>query len=372
MPRIDPYLFERQFAAFEAFVEGESGAPLVSFASNQYTEDQEGYKYKIHGEARKSLSFSKWTRASIGKGAIITATISAIEIPHNNLVGQQNRYGKDSRPQKPLYEALEDTEARKAVETCLYQLYHEPKEAQSFAELLRLLGRKYPLPAYLCFVKDRSRFLPIAPTYFDRAFALLGADFKTSRRCSWENYSAYIGLIGELKSMLAEALSGEVTLLDAHSFAWILSAQMADKGEVADVSEYSKLSTTEREAIIRARVGQGQFRQRLIEYWQGCAVTGCSETALLRASHIKPWSESTLKERLHLFNGLLLSPALDACFDSGFVSFDDNGNILISMTLGEDDLASLGIRHDMRLTTIEPYHRKYLDYHRTNIFDKRT
>ncbi|RKY67696.1 MAG: HNH endonuclease, partial [Candidatus Latescibacterota bacterium] len=31
-----------------------------------------------------------------------------------------------------------------------------------------------------------------------------------------------------------------------------------------------------------------------------------------------------------MYNGLLLSPNLDACFDSGFISFDDAGNILIS------------------------------------------
>lgn len=367
-PRIDPHLFDRQFAAFRMFVEEQSRVPFASFASHPYTEEQEGYKYNIYRDARKALTFQAWNNSNIGSGHILAHTISSIEIPKNNLVPWKSRFGKKACPYQPLYEAQNNPEERKAVETCLYSLYHESTEAQSFAELLRLLGKKYPLPAYLCFIKDRSRFLPIAPTYFDRAFALLGADFKTSRRCSWENYSAYIGLIGELKSMLAEALSGEVTLLDAHSFAWILSSQMAEKGKVADVSEYSKLSTTEREAVIRARVGQGQFRQRLIEYWQGCAVTGCSETALLRASHIKPWSESTLKERLHLFNGLLLSPTLDACFDSGFVSFDDAGDIMISDKLSEGDLTALGIHRDMKLARMEPGHKKYLAYHRDNIF----
>ena len=91
--------------------------------------------------------------------------------------------------------------------------------------------------------------------------------------------------------MLAEALSSDVTLLDAHSFAWILSAQMESKGKLADVAEYLDLSSTEREAIVKSRIGQGQFRESLINYWSACAVIGCKEAKLLRASHIKPWAE---------------------------------------------------------------------------------
>ena len=57
-----------------------------------------------------------------------------------------------------------------------------------------------------------------------------------------------------------------------------------------------------------------------MEYWDSkCAVTGLAIPELLKASHIKPWKDSTDEERLDIFNGLLLAPHLDAAFDRGFI-----------------------------------------------------
>jgi len=170
--------------------------------------------------------------------------------------------------------------------------------------------------------------------------------------------------------MLTEVLESDVTLLDAHSFAWILSSQMEKKGKLANVEEYLDLSSTEREAIVKARIGQGQFRESLINYWSACAVTGCNEQKLLRASHIKPWAKSEVNERLSLYNGLLLSPNLDVCFDLGFISFDDSGKIMVSNELAEKDMNALNINKKMKLANIELEHKKYLAYHRENIFKK--
>lgn len=370
-PVIDPYLFEKQFEAFKKFVEDKSKVSFVSFASNPYTDDQEGYKYKIYREARDKLAFQAWKESDIGSGDIIDSTIESIEIQNNNLVQWQSRYGDEKRPHHSLYEAKQNPEKVKVIEHCLFHFYHNTKVVSvSFDELMEIFGKKYALIAYLFFIKDNSKYLPIAPSYFDKAFELLGVDFKTSRRCSWENYSQYIELISNLKIMLSEALSSDVSILDAHSFAWMLSAQMAKEEKTADVNEYLSLSKTERDAIVKARIGQGQFRNSLIDYWEACAVTGCQEHTLLRASHIKPWSKSDITERLSLYNGLLLSPALDACFDSGFISFENSGMILISNKLNEKDLSALGITNDMKLSRIEPEHCKYLSYHRENVFKK--
>ena len=57
---IDPYLFEKQFEAFQKFVEEKSNVPFVSFASNPYTDEQEGYKYEIYRAARDKLAFQAW------------------------------------------------------------------------------------------------------------------------------------------------------------------------------------------------------------------------------------------------------------------------------------------------------------------------
>jgi len=371
-PCIDAYLFEQQFTAFKSFIKEKSKIDFFSFTSNPYVYNQEGYKYEIHRLARNILAYEAWKASDIGTGDILDSAIKAIEMTENNLVQWHGKYGKDSKPHRSLLDAREkdDKGLLKSLEACLYGLYCGNEDKNSFSEMISLLGKKYSLLAYLFFLKDYSKYLPIAPSYFDKAFEVLGVSFKTSMKCSWENYTNYIDLLKDLKSCLEENMSNEVTLLDAHSFAWILASQMDNEGKLADTSEYLNLPLTERKAIVDARIGQGKFRNRLIRYWSACAVTECKEVTLLRASHIKPWSslrESPL-ERLSLYNGLLLSPNLDACFDSGFITFDDEGKIILSNQLNSDDAAALGIHDQMRLSKIEPEHKKYLEFHRNKIF----
>lgn len=365
---VDPYLFSRQFEAFQIFVEEQSSVNFVSFSSHPYTYEQEGYKSEVHRAARDKLAFQAWEKSDIGSGKIIASTIESIELKNNNLVPWQSRYGEDKRLHQPLYEAKTDPDLAKKIEQSLFTLYHENNVINSFNELITIFGKKYPLIAYLYFIKDSSKYLPIAPSYFDRTFEILGVDFKTSKHCSWENYTLYIDLVSRLKIMLAEALSSGVELLDAHSFAWILSSQMEKENKLADVTEYSDRDLVEREAIVKSRIGQGQFRASLIDYWSVCSVTECQDPRLLIASHIKPWAKSTAIECLSLYNGLLLSPSLDACFDSGFISFDDLGKIMISSEFNEKDMNALNISRKMKLTKIELEHKEYLAYHRENIF----
>ena len=125
---------------------------------------------------------------------------------------------------------------------------------------------------------------------------------------------------------------------------------------------------TTRKAIVEARVGQGRFRDDLFRQWSGrCALTGFDIAPLLRASHIKPWRDSNNAERVDPMNGLLLSPGCDAAFDSGLISFDDDGNMLVSPDLTDDQLVMLGFRRDLRLTVAEG-HRPYLAQHRRSNF----
>lgn len=130
------------------------------------------------------------------------------------------------------------------------------------------------------------------------------------------------------------------------------------------------LSSTEQEALIKARVGQGAFRDALIKRWKGCSVTQCGATDLLVASHIKPWSRcDTVAERLGTANGLLLLPNLDRAFDRGFISFDDKFRILISPSLPAGHRSQLGIDPNRRLgSSAGPDLLPYLQWHRQNVF----
>lgn len=128
--------------------------------------------------------------------------------------------------------------------------------------------------------------------------------------------------------------------------------------------------TTERQALLKSRVGQGRFREGLVTLWGGkCAVTSSSIQRLLRASHCKPWKDSNNKERLDPFNGLLLSPQYDGAFDLGIISFDREGKVLISSTVNSKDLEVMGISPNAKLAQVFPRSLEYLQYHRDNVFE---
>jgi len=135
--------------------------------------------------------------------------------------------------------------------------------------------------------------------------------------------------------------------------------------DIEEIIDITILISTEKQNLVKCRIGQGTFREKLIEFWQGCSVTKFENIDILIASHIKPWSNSSNEERLDVHNGFLLTPNLDKLFDKGYISFDDNGEILISQKLKNFQL--LGVRADMKIS-IENEHKKYLDYHRSEIF----
>lgn len=127
------------------------------------------------------------------------------------------------------------------------------------------------------------------------------------------------------------------------------------------------------ETVVRAirdiRVGQDRFRAALMKHWDGaCAVTGLRVRRLLRASHCKPWAQSSGPERLEPHNGLLLAAHLDAAFDAGYLTFTDEGAIILSPLLTEADKQALSLRHDMRLRHVQAEHAPYLHWHRDHVF----
>lgn len=126
---------------------------------------------------------------------------------------------------------------------------------------------------------------------------------------------------------------------------------------------------TEAERLVIQRVGQDIFRDRLMKYWNStCPLTGIVEPALLRASHIKPWSRcESDAERLDVHNGLLLSALWDAAFDAGLVSFDDDGVPMFSNKLTDAARQNLVWSAPLRLT---PLHRQQLLWHKNILFLK--
>ncbi len=138
--------------------------------------------------------------------------------------------------------------------------------------------------------------------------------------------------------------------------------------EIRKIEGNKQIIQTEKEQIIQSRIGQGIFRNKLIEYWNGCSISGCSLLPVLVASHIKPWYVSDNEQRLDPFNGLLLQPNIDKLFDKGYITFDLKGNIQCSSFLDNNDRKLLGINKSMQLRKLEDMHKKYLVYHQENCF----
>ena len=127
------------------------------------------------------------------------------------------------------------------------------------------------------------------------------------------------------------------------------------------------LKGEEREAVIKTRVNQGVFRDFLLKRYKNCCLCKIANPQLLVASHIKPWAKSKPEEKLNTGNGFLLCPAHDKLFDLGFISFEDDGQILISSELSEVDRVYTNIQPDMRIE-VRDENRPFLDYHRKNRF----
>lgn len=138
--------------------------------------------------------------------------------------------------------------------------------------------------------------------------------------------------------------------------------------EIELVKTDKQLTIFEKEAIILSRIGQGKFRDDIIKLWQNCcAISKFDDTRFLIASHIKPWKKSTNREKVDKYNGLLLLPTYDKLFDLGFISFNDNGNIIISNSLC--NFEKLGINKAISID-LKDENKVYMQYHREEIFKK--
>ena len=155
--------------------------------------------------------------------------------------------------------------------------------------------------------------------------------------------------------------------------AFQLSRTLPDGLLHAFESETAKLPrATEADRLVVQRVGQDVFRRGLLEYWDGrCAITGVDMPVLLRASHIKPWADcDTDAERLDVFNGLLLAPNLDAAFDSGFITIEEDGTVLLSDALPSSARSALGLDGPLKVHGLHLAHDRYMPWHRAKIFRK--
>ena len=149
---------------------------------------------------------------------------------------------------------------------------------------------------------------------------------------------------------------------------WTLNGHVGNiiEEEIERINNDTSIEETDKEQLVKSRVGQGKFRGNLLKFWKDkCAITEYPVRTMLVASHIKPWTDSSNEERLDKFNGLLLVANIDRAFDRGLISFKPDGVILISHLL--QDPETIGIHKNMKLVLMDE-HQLYMSYHRDNVF----
>lgn len=138
-----------------------------------------------------------------------------------------------------------------------------------------------------------------------------------------------------------------------------------------EVKVARELSDTERTDVVKARRGQGVFRNNVLAIEKACRVTGVNRAEHLVASHCKPWRDcEKAHERLDGENGLMLTPSIDHLFDRGFITFENSGHLAISPTANLVSLNRMGIATNslVNVGSFSDGQKDYLDFHREHVF----
>jgi len=187
--------------------------------------------------------------------------------------------------------------------------------------------------------------------------------------------------LAEITSAFADVLAG---IIGVEAQTLIKGLQIAAPKQANDDLDYWEhkiessidgdvsIPVTEREAIIRARRGQGLFKQRVMEIEKRCRITGVTNPVHLIASHCKPWRDATNAERLDGENGLLLTPSIDHLFDRGFIGFENNGSLIVSPVVHQPSLQRMGITTTgpVNVGTFTTGQQRFLEFHRDMVLLK--
>ncbi len=127
----------------------------------------------------------------------------------------------------------------------------------------------------------------------------------------------------------------------------------------------------EKRALVKVRWQQGKWRKELMnKYNNSCVLTNIKHNDLLIASHIKPYNKCKKDEACDIENGLLLSALADKLFDKELMSFDEEGKIIFSKELKDNnDLLKIQEHIDLNFKLIMTEKmRSYMKYHYKNQF----
>ena len=266
----------------------------------------ERYIYRVYEKGREALNIENWTEDMIGTHAIADAVIRALGVSDN--LDYFTTYGFTDKIDRDLNQA----------ERLLFDLYkadNDTDDQKAFKSFVKYFGRNYSRTAYLYFLKDKEKFLPIKPDLFKERFAWLNIHTDCCNGCTWEHYQEFIQIVRDVQKCIRPSFRRDVTLLDAHSFLWCMDLLKNEllkmesdfkdysEGEICISVEQWKQLLDDKEIFPKEHLELlGRF------YLAENHATTCSDLAKEDGAKSLPYHESIIKigknitEKLHLPN----------------------------------------------------------------------
>ena len=177
---------------------------------------EEGYKEEIFANAHKALDYDLWDEEMIGSGIILDCVIDAFNAKDNhgfnNIVDYHSVTWFKNKAKEDIYTA----------EKILYRIYKDAIPAEAFDDACSFWGKRFPELSYLLFIRDKDTYVPVKTSYHVKRFKLLGIDTACLDHCSWANFMTFIQVHEEVRRQMENYYGMSVSLLDAHSFIWML------------------------------------------------------------------------------------------------------------------------------------------------------
>lgn len=183
--------------------------------------------------------------------------------------------------------------------------------------------------------------------------------------------SVYLAEVpASMAAVLAELIGDEYTSVLKELQGENDSEELLESQQEQSLRGRTDIGATTIEQLVKSRRGQGLFKANVRLNETGCRVTGVTDPQHLRASHIKPWRDSTDEEKLNGCNGLLLAPHIDHLFDKGHISFSDDGDLLISPKIDQRVLVKWNIPSVLNVGPFNALQARFLKVHRQSVFKK--
>ena len=213
---------------------------FTNFENKFLVESEINPKNNIFVNAHNILEIGKWDEFIKTPGLIRDKLELVCDQKTAGQLMSAPQYGKIKSQDSALrlLKAEQISDFEKIIYKLFLKSYDEETFSKSFDELCDFLRDNKNLPinsqflAYLAFLVDKEKFIPIRMTLFDKVLKYYDI-YEHISDFSWDKYNTYLKLIKALKVKLSEKYPTPNTI-EAHSYLWIVSDILNSQYETRD------------------------------------------------------------------------------------------------------------------------------------------